>query len=124
MAASLATFKEAVEKLIHRFDSDRSHYLSKGYPEAQARVDFITPMFKALGWDVENEAGLSHFEREVVVEQGESDMTGRPDYSFRLNGQTKFFVEAKALRKASTAPTTFCRRLAMLGTPRLCFLSC
>src|SRR5208282_1281545 len=30
------------------------------------------------------------------VTASESDMTGRPDYSFRVAGQTKFFVEAKA----------------------------
>lgn len=69
--------------------------MSKGYSEAQARVDFITPFFKALGWDVENEEGLAHHAREVVVEAAE-DTRGRPDYGFRAAGQTKFFVEAKA----------------------------
>lgn len=48
MPASLTSFKATVEKLIHRFESDRTHYLSKSYSEAQARVDFITPFFKAL----------------------------------------------------------------------------
>jgi type I restriction-modification system DNA methylase subunit len=96
LSASLTSFKEAVERLIRRFESDRPYYLSKSYSEAQARVDFITPLFKALGWDVENEAGLPHHQREVIVERGESETTGRPDYSFRIGGQTKFFVEAKA----------------------------
>jgi type I restriction-modification system DNA methylase subunit len=96
LSASLTSFKEAVEKLIRRFESDRPYYLSKSYSEAQARVDFITPFFKALGWDVENEAGLPHHQREVIVERGESETTGRPDYNFRIGGQTKFFVEAKA----------------------------
>ncbi len=95
MSASLASFRETVEKLIRRFESDRSHYLSKSYSEAQARVDFISPFFKALGWDVENEEGLAHHAREVVVEAAE-DTGGRPDYGFRVSGQTKFFVEAKA----------------------------
>lgn len=95
MPASLASFKASVEKLISRFESDRPHYLSKRYSEAQARIDFITPLFKALGWDVENEEGLPHHAREVVVEAAE-DTRGRPDYSFRVAGQTKFFVEAKA----------------------------
>jgi type I restriction-modification system DNA methylase subunit len=99
LSASLASFEATVEKLIHRFDSDRTHYLSKSYSEAQARVDFITPFFKALGWDVENEEGLAHHAREVVVELGE-DTHGRPDYGFRLAGQTKFFVEAKAPSEA------------------------
>jgi len=94
--ASMDRFRDALEKLIRKFESDKSHYLSKNYSEAQARVDFITPFFKALGWDVENEAGLPHHQREVIVERGESETTGRPDYSFRAGGQTKFFVEAKA----------------------------
>jgi len=96
LSASLASFKAAIEKLVRRFESDRSYFLSKSYSEAQARVDFITPFFKALGWDVENEAGLPHHQREVIVERGESETTGRPDYNFRIGGQTKFFVEAKA----------------------------
>jgi len=94
--ASMDRFRDALEKLIRKFGSDESHYLSKHYSEAQARIDFITPFFKALGWDVENEAGLPHHQREVIVERGESETTGRPDYSFRVGGQTKFFVEAKA----------------------------
>jgi len=96
LSASLASFKESIERLIRRFESDRPYHLSKSYSEAQVRVDFITPFFKALGWDVENEAGLPHHQREVIVERGESETTGRPDYSFRVSGQTKFFVEAKA----------------------------
>lgn len=95
LQASLATFKATLEKLIGRFESDRLHYFSKNYSEAQARVDFISPFFKALGWDVENEDGLAHHSREVVVETT-GDTRGRPDYGFRVAGQTKFFVEAKA----------------------------
>jgi len=95
LSDSLASFKATLEKLARRFESDRSHHLSKNYSEAQARVDFITPFFKALGWDVENEAGLAHQQREVIVERAESETTGRPDYNFRIGGQTKFFVEAK-----------------------------
>ena len=87
-------FHEKLAKLIDKFEADKNYYLSKGYLEAQARVDFITPFFKALGWDVENEAGLPHYERECLVEKGETE--GRPDYNFRLGGNTKFFTEAKA----------------------------
>ncbi len=97
MAASLETLSEDLSKLIKKFEADKYHYLSKDYPEAQARIDFITPLFKALGWDVENQAGLPHHERQVIVEKGETE--GRPDYNFRLGGQTKFFVEAKAPSK-------------------------
>jgi type I restriction-modification system DNA methylase subunit len=94
--ASLETISQSLAKLIKKFEADKGHYLSKAYPEAQARIDFISPFFKALGWDVENEAGLPHHQREVVVEKGEAETEGRPDYNFRIGGQTKFFVEAKA----------------------------
>jgi hypothetical protein len=86
LAATLDSFRAQLAKLIAKFDADRSHYLSQAYPEAQARVDLITPFFKALGWDVENEAGLPHHAREVIVERGESEITGRPDYNSGATG--------------------------------------
>jgi type I restriction-modification system DNA methylase subunit len=101
---SAERFAGQIQSLIRKFDSDKGYYLSKDYPEAQARVDFITPFFKALGWDVENEAGLAHHAREVIVERGESETTGRPDYNFRIAGQTKFFVEAKAPSESLANP--------------------
>ncbi|MBZ5560974.1 MAG: N-6 DNA methylase [Acidobacteriia bacterium] len=104
MPSAIQTFAGNLEKLIKKFDADRAHYLSSAYGEAQARIDFITPFFKALGWDVENEAGLPHHLREVIVERGESEMTGRPDYNFRVGGQTKFFVEAKTPCEALSNP--------------------
>jgi len=94
-SATIETFTRDLERLIKKFDADKTHYLSKSYNEAQARVDFISPFFKALGWDMENEQGFPHHSREVVVEVGE-DTHGRPDYGFRVAAQTKFFVEAKA----------------------------
>ncbi|MGO9273049.1 MAG: Eco57I restriction-modification methylase domain-containing protein [Terriglobia bacterium] len=96
MPTSPEGFAESLRKLTAKFDADKTHYLSKDYLEAQARMDFITPFFKALGWDVENEAGLQHHDREVLVERGDMETTGRPDYSFRIAAQTKFFVEAKS----------------------------
>ena len=96
MSTSPEGFSESLRKLTAKFEADKSHYLSKDYLEAQARMDFVTPFFKALGWDVENEAGLPHHEREVLVERGDMETTGRPDYSFHVAAQTKFFVEAKS----------------------------
>ncbi len=95
MASSLAEFENDLQKLIAKFENDKAYYLSKDYSEAQARVDFIDPFFRALGWDVENQAGLPHHEREVLVEKGDIDTDGRPDYNFRISGRTRFFVEAK-----------------------------
>ncbi len=88
-------FKEKLHELITKFEKDKTYYLSRGYLEAQVRIDFVNPFFKALGWDIENKAQKPPHERDVVVELS-PETTGRPDYNFRINGSTKFFVEAKA----------------------------
>lgn len=73
MADLVLIFTERLQHLVTKFEADKGHYLSKAYSEAQARIDFITPLLKALGWDVENEAGLLHHEREVIVKHGEAE---------------------------------------------------
>ncbi len=96
MPLSIDTISQSLHKLIRKFEADKAHYLSKCYKEAQARIDFITPFFKILGGEVENEAGLPHHDREVIAETSEEEAHGRPDYAFRIGGQTKFFFEGKA----------------------------
>ncbi|KAF5435064.1 Type I restriction-modification system, DNA methylase subunit, partial [Candidatus Methanophagaceae archaeon] len=65
--------------------------------ETQVRREFIDPFFDALDWDVSNKQGYAEQYKEVVHEDtikvGRS--TRAPDYSFRVGGQRKFFVEAK-----------------------------
>jgi len=94
--ADIYSFREKLQSLIAKFEKDKVHYASKGYPEAQVRLDFLNPFFKALGWDIENKAQKPPHERDVIVELS-PEATGRPDYNFRINGATKFFVEAKSL---------------------------
>ena len=89
------SFREELQSLISKFEKDRNYYLSKGYPEAQVRLDFINPFFNALGWDIENKAQKPPHDRDVIVELS-PETTKRPDYNFRISGVTKFFVEAKA----------------------------
>lgn len=93
--ADIHSFKEKLQGLVYKFEKDKYHYLAKGYPEAQVRMDFLNPLFEALGWDMENKAHKSPHERDVIVELS-PETTGRPDYNFRVGGATKFFVEAKA----------------------------
>ncbi|HVX90043.1 MAG TPA: DNA methyltransferase, partial [Gemmatimonadales bacterium] len=86
-----------VVKLVEKFARNREEYESGSYNETQARRDFIDPLLKALGWDVDNSRGASERYREVVHEDkvrigGE---TKAPDYSCRLGGNRVFFVEAK-----------------------------
>jgi len=88
------SFREDLQSLISKFEKDKNYYLSKGYLEAQVRLDFINPFFNALGWDIENKAQKPPHERDVIVELS-PETTKRPDYNFRINGFTKFFVEAK-----------------------------
>ena len=92
--------KASIEKLIERFAEHRKAYHAADYNEAKTRQDFINPFFKALGWDVDNENGMSEAYREVIYED-KVVVRGKakaPDYGFRLMGQGKkrlFYVEAK-----------------------------
>lgn len=92
--------KIAIQKLIERFAEHRKAYHAADYNEAKTRQDFINPFFKALGWDVDNENGMSEAYREVIYED-KVVVRGKakaPDYGFRLMGQGKkrlFYVEAK-----------------------------
>lgn len=62
------SFRERLQSLVTKFEKDKAHYISKGYPEAQVRLDFINHFFKALGWDIENRAQKPPHERDVIVE--------------------------------------------------------
>lgn len=94
--------KGVIQELADRFASNQSEYESSGYLESQLRMDFVDELFRALGWDVVNKNKLSRLQREVLVEKG--DTTGRPDYSFRINGEDRFFVETKAPSKGTDKP--------------------
>jgi predicted type IV restriction endonuclease len=88
---------DSVISLVERFREHRDEYLSAGYNEATLRREFLEPMFKALGWDVDNTKGYTEAYKEVVHEDSIriSGSTKAPDYAFRLGGVRKFFVEAK-----------------------------
>ncbi len=87
-----------IGELVARFNDHLVEYKKTGYNETLTRRDFIDPFFKALGWDIDNEQGLSESYREVIHEDKikVGSATKAPDYSFRLKGQKKlFFLEAK-----------------------------
>lgn len=89
---------EIVHRLVDRFHSNLEVYKSKGFDEAQARIDFIDPLFTgALGWDIHNAAGRPEAYRDVVYEDRVKGKRGTeaPDYGFYVGGQRKFFLEAK-----------------------------
>ena len=88
---------ELIHDLIARFDRNRESYRSGLYKESQLRQEFINPFFKALGWDVDNVQGYAEAYKDVVHEDAikVGGATKAPDYSFRIGGTRKFFVEAK-----------------------------
>jgi predicted type IV restriction endonuclease len=83
--------------LIDRFERNLDDYKSGAYNETQVRREFIDPFFEALGWDVNNKDGNAEAYKDVIHEDAVkvSGVTKAPDYSFRIGGQRKFFVEAK-----------------------------
>ena len=93
--------KIEIEKLVNRFESHLEEYKNSDYNETQTRRDFIDPLFKALGWDIDNEQDFAESYREVIheakqkVKEGKSEKTKAPDYAFRIGGKNIFFLEAK-----------------------------
>lgn len=88
-----------IHKLVERYEADRKYYLTDRYNETLLRSDFLDPLFELLGWDIKNKAGRPTSEREVILEEplkaGASENTKKPDYTFRLFAERKFFLEAK-----------------------------
>ncbi len=89
-----------IRELIENFRMHSAAYMRPMYQEAEARKDFIDPMFKALGWDVDHERERNPYEQEVKVERGVTVAKAqkRADYAFYLAPNfrdVRFFVEAK-----------------------------
>ncbi len=88
-----------IKQLIEKFQSERDYYLTNKYNETLLRSDFLDPFFELLGWDIKNNAGKLTNEREVILEEAlkanASENSKKPDYTFRLFSERKFFLEAK-----------------------------
>lgn len=93
----MAQCPDAIKRLIDRFHQQSDHVLSPDYNETLIRIDFINPMMRELGWDIDNSQGFAEQYREVVHEDRVkvAGQTKAPDYSFRIGGARKFFLEAK-----------------------------
>jgi predicted type IV restriction endonuclease len=88
---------QTIFDLVERFERNRDAYKSGSYNETQVRREFIDPFFEALGWDVNNVQGYAEAYKDVIHEDAVKvgGVTKAPDYSFRIGGTRKFFVEAK-----------------------------
>src|SRR5690349_7537778 len=87
--------------LIASFEKEYAVLKSAQYSEAQLRIDFLNPLLKTFGWDVDNEAAKTQFLRDVIqeesidVEEDDTITKKNPDYTLRLQGTRKLFLEAK-----------------------------
>lgn len=81
--------KQQIKELIEKYNKVVEEKRVSKYNEEMTKKDFILPLFRALGWNVENSS-------EVTAEETISKK--RVDYGFRINDIPKFFLEAKALK--------------------------
>lgn len=87
------TARQQIQELVERYRQLDRHARSD-YNETATRTNFIDPLFAALGWNMQNNA-------EVAREEGQSVRLHGPrkrvDYAFKINGVTRFLLEAKKL---------------------------
>jgi len=87
MAVSYADARIEVEGLMERF-ARLSARNRKRYNEPATRQEFVLPLFRALGWNIEDT-------RQVSPEERVS--RGYVDFAFRLGGIPRFFLETKKI---------------------------
>lgn len=87
---SLMSAPRTIEQLVEKFHRGIEFYKSPDYNETQVRVEFVNPLFTALGWPVTDSRVVAH-EARVLVD----GKPKRPDYAFYIHGTARFFVEAK-----------------------------
>ena len=90
-----------ITDLVQGFARHIKDYKSSQTKEAEIRLKFINPFWRALGWDVGDRNQLGPAQADVIIEKStETAEAGglrnrRPDYLFRLGGFPRFIVEAK-----------------------------
>lgn len=90
--------KQELSRLVNVFSENLPYYKNKknNFNEQMTRQQYIDGFLRLLGWDISNPNGLSFKEREVVAEEYSTvNSKDRPDYTIRMNGMSKFYVEAK-----------------------------
>ena len=93
IAQNRAQGRAMLEPLVNGFHSQIDVQKSTAVNELDTRDTYINPFWRALGWPVGAQPGLTPDRRDVRVE---TTMDGiRPDYQFQPNGHTRFFCEAK-----------------------------
>ena len=81
--------KKQIQGLIEKYESAKSMTGIRHYSEEDTIKDFILPLFNILEWNTSA--------KEEVSAQDHIKGSGRPDYTFKINGITQFYLEAKNL---------------------------
>ena len=81
--------KKQIRELIEKYERAKSTTSLSSYSEEDTIKDYILPLFHILGWDT--------FDKKEVSSQDHIKGSGRPDYNFRINDITQFYLEAKKL---------------------------
>ena len=95
---NLEVKKHKLNRLVNVFSENLPYYKNQknNFNEQMTRQQYIDVFLRLLGWDISNSDGLSFKEREVVAEEYSTvNSKDRPDYTIRMNGMSKFYVEAK-----------------------------
>ena len=99
--ATFDLFQTELSRLVAKFERELQAVTDPGYSEARLRQDYLDPLIRALGWDLENHAGLVQSKREIEIES-RTDIAGRAkraDYLFRTDGHDRLICEAKKPRE-------------------------
>ena len=103
MAFKVATSKEEglvqLRELVESFQNGYKTFKDSKYNETQLRNDFVDALLKSFGWDVDNDSGKNQFLRDVIQEESidveDEKAKKNPDYTLRVQGLRKLFIEAK-----------------------------
>jgi hypothetical protein len=89
--------REKIRELVEKFRREETAGVIGQYNESVTKTGFIEPLLQALGWDTQdrNEVGLE-----------EKISRGRVDYSLKIKGSPKIYIEAKPPRAKLTKPET------------------
>lgn len=64
----MPTVPQQVLVLIETFDRNLDDYLRADFNEANLRIQFVNPLFKTLGWDMDNTLGHAEAYKDVIHE--------------------------------------------------------
>jgi len=85
--------QQKIQELVQKFQREQAAGVITQYNESETKTGFIEPLLQALGWSTQdrNEVGLE-----------EKISRGRVDYSLKVKGSSKIYVEAKPPRAKLT----------------------